>query len=53
MIDQICRPHQEKNGLKCSIGELIIPGTPNNQFGETTISYVKIWNDPIETTIYK
>ena len=22
-------------------------------FGETTISYVKIWNHPIETTIYK
>ena len=22
-------------------------------FGETTISYVKIWNPPIETTIYK
>ncbi len=31
------------------------PGTPNNQwlFGETTISYVKIGNHPIETTIYK
>ena len=22
-------------------------------FGETTISYIKIWNHPIETTIYK
>ena len=22
-------------------------------FGETTISYVKIWNHPIETTTYK
>ena len=22
-------------------------------FGETTISYVKVWNHPIETTIYK
>ena len=22
-------------------------------FGETTISYVKIWNHPIETTIFK
>ena len=22
-------------------------------FGETTISYVKIWNHPIETTMYK
>ena len=22
-------------------------------FGETTMSYVKIWNDSIETTIYK
>ena len=22
-------------------------------FGETIISYVKIWNHPIETTIYK
>ena len=21
--------------------------------GETTISYIKIWNHPIETTIYK
>ena len=34
------------------------PGTPNNQFfmdgkGETTIFHVKIWNHPIETTIYK
>ena len=35
-----------------------IPGTPNNHLkmdgnGETTISYVKIGNHPIETTIYK
>ena len=22
-------------------------------FGETTISYIEIWNHPIETTIYK
>ena len=22
-------------------------------FGETALSYVKIWNHPIETTIYK
>ena len=22
-------------------------------FGETTISYIKVWNHPIETTIYK
>ena len=22
-------------------------------FGETTIFYIKIWNNPIETTIYK
>ena len=22
-------------------------------FGETTISYIKIWNHPIETTIYE
>ena len=34
------------------------PGTPNNQFKMDdwwfpTISYVKIWNHPIETTIYK
>ena len=25
----------------------------NWMFGETTISYVKVWNHPIETTIYK
>ena len=34
----------------------VLPGTPNNHlkmFGETTISYVKIGNHPIETTIYK
>ena len=35
-----------------------LPGTTNNQFkmdgnGEATISYVKIWNHPIETTICK
>ena len=35
-----------------------LPGTPNNQFKMDvwwfpTISYVKIWNDPIETNIYK
>ena len=29
---------------------LFIPGT---QFGETTIFYIKIWNHPIETSIYK
>ena len=32
------------------------PGTPTTSlkwmFGKTTISYVKIWNYPIETTIY-
>ena len=54
MIDQICRPHKEKNGLKCSIGELyysyLEPQTTSLKwmFGETTVSYVKIWNDPIE-----
>ena len=36
----------------------ILPGTPNNQFKMDvwwfpTISYIKIWNNPIETTIYK
>ena len=32
-----------------------LPGTPNNRDGngEKTISYVKIGNHPIETTIYK
>ena len=34
------------------------PGTPNNHFfewmfGETTIFYIKIWNHPTETSIYK
>ena len=60
MIDQICRPHKEKKGLKCWIGELyysyLEPQTTSLKwmFGETTISYVKSWNDyPIETTIYK
>ena len=37
---------------------IYIPGTPRPtikkwMFGETTISYVKIGNHPIETTIYK
>ena len=35
-----------------------VPGTLNNLFlmdgnGETTIFHVKIWNHPIETTIYE
>ena len=41
------------------MNHLYVPGTPNNQFflmdgnGETTISQVKIWNHPTETTVYK
>ena len=31
------------------------PQTTKNKwmFGETTIFYIKIWNHPIQTTIYK
>ncbi len=37
---------------------MYLPGTPNNQFKMhvwwfPTISYIKVWNHPIETTIYK
>ena len=38
--------------------DLPVPGTPNNHIymdgnGETTMFYIKIWNHPIETAIYK
>ena len=37
-----------------SNSEIYLPGTRNNQFkmdgnGETTISYVKNWNHPVES----
>ena len=52
-VPRCCRHGNDLWEKKCTV-----PGTLNNLFlmdgnGETTIFHVKIWNHPIETTIYE